>query len=121
MLPNVVSDCGCMLLLELGEPVQLDNPIKIITHIVEDKVNITIEDKGKGIASDSLSQVFEPFYREDQARQRQTGGTGLGSYLVKLVVDVHKGTITIYSKKAKDTKVSIMLSKTPLGVDPLPS
>jgi signal transduction histidine kinase len=30
-------------------------------------VNITIEDKGKGIASDSLSQVFEPFYREDQA------------------------------------------------------
>jgi len=54
-------------------------------------VNIT-EDKGKGNAIDSLSQVLEPFYRKDQARQRQTGGTGLELYLVKLIVDAHKGT-----------------------------
>jgi two-component system sensor histidine kinase VanS len=36
--------------------------------------------------------VLEPFYREDQARQRQTGGTGLELYLVKLIIDAHKGT-----------------------------
>ena len=60
-------------------------------QFVEDKKNIT-EDKGKRNAIDSLSQVLGPFYRKDQARQRQTGGTGLELYLVKLIVDAHKGT-----------------------------
>jgi signal transduction histidine kinase len=57
-------------------------------------VQITVRDFGPGVPQDQLSQLAQPFYRSDSARQRSTGGVGLGLYLCKLVAHAHGGTFT---------------------------
>lgn len=100
----------CLLLRNLiGNAVKygLKRPITVSTSIIENKVQLSVVDEGEGISEESINQVFEPFYREDQARQRQTGGTGLGLYLVKLIVNAHDGEINLFSNKGQGTRVLV--------------
>ncbi len=54
--------------------------------------------------------MTEPFYRVDPSRQRETGGYGLGLYLVKMIVEAHHGELIIESQEKLGTKVSIKIS-----------
>ena len=56
---------------------------------------LTIENTGAHIPDEAISKLFEPFYRVDQSRNRQTGGTGLGLYIVKTILDLHGAKIEI--------------------------
>ena len=56
---------------------------------------LTIENTGAYIPDEAISKLFEPFYRVDQSRNRQTGGTGLGLYIVKTILDLHGAKIEI--------------------------
>ena len=56
---------------------------------------LTIENTGAHILNEAISKLFEPFYRVDQSRNRQTGGTGLGLYIVKTILDLHGAKIEI--------------------------
>ena len=56
---------------------------------------LTIENTGAHIPDEAISKLFEPFYRVDQSRSRQTGGTGLGLYIVKTILDLHGAKIEI--------------------------
>lgn len=87
----------------------LDNPIRIETQVKNKQIILSVTDEGEGIEEANLPYLYDAFYREDQARQRQTGGSGLGLYLVKLIVDAHKGDIMIHSKKGKGTVVTVSL------------
>ena len=58
-----------------------------IKDLHPDELSITVEDDGNGIPSDKLSDVFKPFYRLDESRNRDTGGIGLGLAIVKLITD----------------------------------
>ncbi len=60
-----------------------------------EKANLTIENTGAYISYEAISKLFEPFYRVDQSRSRQTGGTGLGLYIVKTILDLHDAKIEI--------------------------
>ena len=60
-----------------------------------EKANLTIENTGAYIPYEAISKLFEPFYRVDQSRSRQTGGTGLGLYIVKTILDLHDAKIEI--------------------------
>ena len=60
-----------------------------------EKSNLTIENTGAQIPDEAISKLFEPFYRADQSRNRQTGGTGLGLYIVKTILDLHGAKIEI--------------------------
>lgn len=73
------------------------------------KVQITVEDNGKGISSDNLQHIFERMYQCD--RSRATKGNGLGLAIAKELVTVHKGTITAYSTPNIGTKFIISLPK----------
>ena len=55
---------------------------------------ITVKDRGPGVAEDALRDMFQPFYRLDDARDRASGGTGLGLSISERAVRVHGGTIT---------------------------
>jgi signal transduction histidine kinase len=56
---------------------------------------ITVRDHGPGVPADALPHLAEPFYRPDTARERATGGVGLGLYLCKLVAQAHGGSFTV--------------------------
>jgi signal transduction histidine kinase len=52
-----------------------------------------VADAGPGVPADDLPRVFEPFYRADASRSRETGGVGLGLALCRRVVEAHGGRI----------------------------
>ncbi|MEW6704037.1 MAG: ATP-binding protein [Pseudomonadota bacterium] len=60
-----------------------------------DAVLLRVRDFGSGVAPEHLPHLTDAFYRADTARQRATGGVGLGLYLCRLVVNAHGGTLTI--------------------------
>ena len=66
----------------------------VTTRRDSDAVCLTVRDHGPGVAEASLDQLAQPFHREDTARQRATGGVGLGLYLCRLVAVAHGGTLT---------------------------
>lgn len=70
---------------------------KIIVRLWKEneKSNLTIENTGAHIPDEAIPKLFEPFYRVDQSRNRQTGGTGLGLYIVKTILDLHGAKIEI--------------------------
>lgn len=56
---------------------------------------LSVRDHGAGVPEDVLPHLAEPFYRPDAARERTTGGVGLGLYLCKLVVQAHGGSFSV--------------------------
>jgi two-component system sensor histidine kinase CpxA len=60
----------------------------------DDAYVIRIEDRGPGIDESELNNIFEEFYRVDNARQRETGGYGLGLSIAKRAITQHKGTLS---------------------------
>ena len=67
----------------------------------QNRLDLSVEDKGVGIAESALPRLFEPFYRTDSSRSRKTGGFGLGLSLCKAVIDAHNGTIEITGQGGK--------------------
>ena len=72
----------------------------------EDRAELTIENTGVHIPDGDIPKLFEAFYRVDQSRNRQTGGTGLGLYIVKTILDLHGAEIKI-ENTSKGVIVSI--------------
>jgi two-component system sensor histidine kinase VanS len=56
---------------------------------------LTIENTGVHIPDENIPKLFEAFYRVDPSRNRQTGGTGLGLYIVKTILDLHGAKVEI--------------------------
>lgn len=79
-----------------------------VTSEMEDII-ITVEDTGVGIPEESISRVFERFYRVDKGRSKKMGGTGLGLSIVKHVVNYYNGTIELESKVMVGTKFTVRL------------
>jgi len=70
---------------------------------------VIISDTGIGIEPDALIHIWEPFYRADKSRSRDTGGYGLGLSLCKTIVEAHGGKIEISSTPGKGTRVSLSI------------
>jgi signal transduction histidine kinase len=60
-----------------------------------DEVRLTLRDFGPGVDPAQLPHLAEPFYRPDAARQRATGGVGLGLHLCRLVAQAHGGALEL--------------------------
>lgn len=72
---------------------------------------LRIEDFGVGIDSDELKHVSQAFYRVDRARQRSTGGFGLGLYLCQLIADAHKAKMQLSSVINQGTVVNVSFNR----------
>ncbi len=68
---------------------------------------IMVEDTGNGIPKDLRERIFEPFFRIDKSRSRALGGVGLGLALVREIVRVHDGNITVRDNDAGGTTFEV--------------
>jgi signal transduction histidine kinase len=73
------------------------------------EIEISVADRGLGIAASDLPHVFEPFYRGSDAVERQIHGNGLGLSIVKGVVDAHGGRVTVSSVVGSGSTFTIRL------------
>jgi len=66
--------------------------LNISIAAAQNGVTLSWADSAPGVASDALSKLFDPLFREEASRNREHGGSGLGLSIVKKIVDAHSGT-----------------------------
>lgn len=77
-----------------------------------DRIVVTIEDTGIGIAPEEQARIFERFYRVDKARSRELGGSGLGLAIAQWIVHLHKGSIVVKSELGKGSIFEVEIPAT---------
>jgi len=124
------SDLGHDVTFQAGEPLTLTgNPLalrRMVVNLVEnalkygerarlrlratgDRCVLEIDDDGPGIPDPLQEQVFEPFFRLESSRNRDTGGIGLGLATVRAIVLEHGGEITLGNRKGGGLRVAVSL------------
>ncbi|MDB5747915.1 MAG: histidine kinase, partial [Massilia sp.] len=107
----------------LGRPLDLrrclgnliDNAVKYghKAQVVVDRVNgaarIRVRDAGPGIPQAEMQRVFDPFYRVETSRSRESGGTGLGLTIARNIAEQHGGSITLANLPDGGLEVTLML------------
>jgi two-component system, OmpR family, phosphate regulon sensor histidine kinase PhoR len=89
---------------------QSSKPQITVNEVVRgDLYTFAIADNGIGIPADELSRVFKKFYRGHSTGQVKAKGLGLGLYLVRLIIELHHGKVSIVSEVGHGTKISIVL------------
>lgn len=76
---------------------------------IPEGVHIQVRDTGIGIPADQLPHLFQRFYQVDSSASRRYGGTGLGLYISRTIVEAHGGKIWIESEEGKGTTVHVEL------------
>jgi two-component system, OmpR family, sensor histidine kinase CpxA len=84
-------------------------PITISAIRENGSVTLSIEDCGPGIPAEAIAQVFDPFYRIDSSRSRETGGVGLGLSIVKTCIESCGGMVSCESRQPCGLLVIIQL------------
>jgi signal transduction histidine kinase len=72
-------------------------------------VIIQVEDSGPGIPPADLDRVFEPFFRGERSRNRETGGVGLGLAIARNIVRAHGGDITMANRSEGGVRATVMI------------
>lgn len=81
--------------------------IRLQTKIVATSIEICIEDSAPGVEATSLASLFDPFFRTDSSRQRETGGSGLGLAICKSIVMAHEGSIEAFESELGGLKLCV--------------
>lgn len=87
--------------------------ITISAQAEGDLVRVSVADQGMGIPKEHLSKVFDRFHRVDNRDTRTVGGTGIGLYLVKHLVEAHGGKIWVESEVGKGSTFTFELPLCP--------
>jgi two-component system sensor histidine kinase BaeS len=87
--------------------------IAVSTGRESDGVMIAVADTGEGIGEEHLPHIFEAFYRADPARSRETGGAGLGLAIVRELVELMGGSISVDSTKGQGSRFKVLLQVSP--------
>lgn len=133
LLKSIVDDCGDQGVtvdyvgpdhaVQRGRPLALrrvfanlvENAIKYATppqialRMTPQGAEIRLRDHGRGIPEDCLEQVFAPFQRLEQSRNRSTGGVGLGLTSARSIVRAHGGEITLSNHPGGGLEVLVFL------------
>ncbi len=83
--------------------------ISLVATQQGNRVLLTVQDNGVGIAPDKLPYIFDRFYRGDEARQASEGESGLGLAIAKSLVELHGGAISVESTLGEGTTFVISL------------
>ena len=88
-----------------------DGQVTVNAYKNQKHIYLSVEDTGSGIPKELRERVFEPFFRVDKSRSRELGGVGLGLALVREIVRVHDGTISINSNPAGGTIFEVIFDQ----------
>jgi len=88
LLKNLISNA-----LRYSSPV--DGPVELVLSTEREELIMSVSDHGPGLSKDQAEHIGEPFYRSDQSRARESGGTGLGLYLASLAAAAHGGSLRL--------------------------
>ena len=78
-----------------------------------DGLEIAVQDSGPGIPEHFLDQVFEPFFRLEPSRNRNTGGSGLGLSIARAMARLNNGELTLRNRPQGGLRAQIRLLRTP--------
>lgn len=118
-----VSLSGKSAMALLGRPLDLrrclgnliDNAVKygrearVTVDRVSGAVRVRVRDAGPGIPQAELARVFDPFYRVETSRSRESGGTGLGLTIARNIAEQHGGSISLANHPEGGLEVTLML------------
>jgi signal transduction histidine kinase len=125
-----MTDAGLPVAIESAEPViyecmpgalkraltnLLDNAVKYgkraraAIGATPQAIEIVIDDEGPGIPEDELARVFQPFYRVEGSRSRETGGIGLGLAIALSIVQAHGGQLALSNRPEGGLRARIVL------------
>jgi two-component system sensor histidine kinase CpxA len=86
-------------------------PIDVTAQKRNGGVEIIVRDAGSGVPENLLDQLFEPFFRPEASRNRDSGGVGLGLAIVKTCVETCQGTVSATNLKPNGFAVTITLAR----------
>ncbi len=95
----------------------LDNAVtygkaaSVAIQATRESIEINIDDEGPGIPGKELSRVFDPFYRLEESRSRETGGVGLGLAIAQSIVQSHRGDIVLRNQPSGGLRAQIVLPR----------
>jgi signal transduction histidine kinase len=95
----------------------LDNAVKygkaasVAIQTTTKTIEITVDDEGAGIPEKELSRVFDPFYRLEESRSRDTGGVGLGLAIAQSIVQAHRGELVLSNRPTAGLRARIALPR----------
>jgi PAS domain S-box-containing protein len=85
--------------------------VDVRTRAVLDKVEVEIADTGIGIPAEDLPHIYDRYYRSQQARSLERGGTGLGLPIAKKIIDMHLGEIAVTSEVGQGTTFRVQIPR----------
>ena len=74
-----------------------------------EEIIVRVLDSGPGVPDEALQKIFEPFYRLDDARNRQTGGAGLGLSIADRAIRLHGGQVRASNRKQGGLEIEIRI------------
>ena len=116
--PTRASYSGRPLALKRAFTNLIDNAVKyggqarVVLEAVQERFVVTVEDDGPGIPDSEIERVFEPFYRVEISRSRETGGAGLGLAVVRSIVRGHGGDVTLANRAEGGLRATVTLPQT---------
>jgi signal transduction histidine kinase len=93
----------------LDNAVKYGKRAKATMRATPKSVEVTIDDEGPGIPEDALKRVFEPFYRVEGSRSRDTGGIGLGLAIALSIIQGHGGQLTLTNRPEGGLRAAVSL------------
>ncbi len=88
-----------------------DNPIRVRVQALNGDVYVRVKDEGPGIPEEVIGHVFDPFFRPEESRTRETGGAGLGMAIVRSCVQACGGSVKCRNRTHKGLEVTMKFDK----------
>lgn len=84
-------------------------PVEVRVRCVDGRVQAGVHDRGPGLTAEQQAHVFDRFYRAEAARDRNSGGAGLGLAIARIIAEAHGGSLTVASAPGAGATFSLML------------
>ncbi len=93
----------------VGNAVKYGGAARVVLDPSAGLATVSIEDDGPGLPPDELERVFEPFYRVEDSRNRETGGTGLGLPIARNILRAHGGDVVLGNRPGGGARALVTL------------